>query len=258
MSESISLANTSFLHDSNALASTLPPLSTSTKNQLNGYYLPDFRNSKVFYRVNDLPPDLNDLDAPGWKDAPRLKKLLKMNNIGKKKSTYYSFPLCLIRTAVTLEDRMTMINYWLNLSKEKQQSHRKRFAMHFLHPTISASPVALRSSAAGAALAAKQREPFKLITTLDNVDLQLGFVQQSESGRQLEKLKQIRTKVSDETKSEDQFGDRIFDRHLKSLVKRTNAFLKTTQKTESTQLASSAEVALVIKLNMKDYKLEKG
>ena len=173
----------------------------------------------MFYLVSHLPPDLNDLDAPGWRDTTRLKNLFKLNNTSKKKVTYYYFLQCPIRAAVTLDDHMTMINYWLNLSKEKQQSHRKRFAMHFLHPTISASPVALRSSAAGAALAAKQREPFKLITTLDNVDLQLGFVQQSESGRQLEKLKQIRTKVSDETKSEDQFGDRIFYHHLKSFKK---------------------------------------
>ena len=78
---------------------------------------------------------------------------------------------------MTLDDRMTMINYWLNLSKEKQQSHRKRFAVHFLHPTISASPVALCSSATGASLAANQGDAFKLITTLNNADLQSGFVQ---------------------------------------------------------------------------------
>ena len=35
-------------------------------------------------------------------------------------------------------------------------------------------------------------------------------------------------------------------------------FLKVTQKAESSQLPSSAEVSLVIKLNMKDYKLNNG
>jgi hypothetical protein len=96
-------------------ASNIPFLSSSK-----------MRKVTLMYAIDTLPEDLQDANAPGWKDGPKLLELFKLPvgtvRNGKvcrmPKKVPRRFPQCLLLDAKTVADKMRVVSWWLSLEKE--------------------------------------------------------------------------------------------------------------------------------------------
>jgi hypothetical protein len=143
---------------------------------------------EVFVTVADTPLVLHDINASEWKKNDFLKDVFKKPSACLSKRSVvleqqktnllqlHLFFLSAFFLAKTLNDRLVIINWWLNQSKEQQQEHSKNFKVTFSHPTKSASPLPLRLSARGAAIAEARGIATKIISILDNQQLKEAHV----------------------------------------------------------------------------------
>jgi hypothetical protein len=114
----------------------LPPSGVDLK------FLKVERNHIIFHA--DVPLILHNLDALEWKDTQYLKRTFKTPPTSRQwnpQQTPYSFPCCLLEfgPAVSLlPDKIIVINWWLNLTKEQQKATWEMLKVYFLRPTVSA------------------------------------------------------------------------------------------------------------------------
>jgi hypothetical protein len=150
----------------------IPPI--STLSHLN-YDITAKEGDKfeVFMTEADTPLVLRDIDASEWKKNDFLKDTFKKPSarLSKKRrvagakdklvTTPLVFPQCLLLGAKTLKDRLVVVNWWLNQSKEQQQE---------------ASPLPLRLNARGSAIAEERGIAPKIVSILDNQQLKEAHV----------------------------------------------------------------------------------
>ena len=100
------------------------------------------RDHTVFH--SSVPPALGDLKAPEWKKAAVLKSTFTKPATGKQRKRQQSplrFPFCLLvfgPAATSLQERLIVINWWLNLTKEEQDAVWKKLNKYFCAPNVSA------------------------------------------------------------------------------------------------------------------------
>ena len=89
---------------------------------------------RAMYSVRDVPAQLRDLKAPEWKQPAALRDKYfpykeadgTQKTKRARKNDILKFPICILLTAKCLGDRVTLVNWWLSLSKEDQQDIHDR------------------------------------------------------------------------------------------------------------------------------------
>lgn len=103
----------------------------------------DVKRDHVVY-WDALPQELQDLNAPKWKRASFLKKSFTTPPTGHQTTRQKSplkFPFCLLTfgpAATCVRERLIVVNWWLNLSKDEQEAVWESVRRLFFHPTVSA------------------------------------------------------------------------------------------------------------------------
>ena len=115
----------------------LPPFSPATLASLqkcpNWRKLFHLRNLKDLYTERDVPVHLKDTI---WANSTLLQKTFpRKDKDGKqhKSRVFHCFPRCMLERCQSLRDRMIVINFWLNLSKEHQKHYTAIYQTEFVH-----------------------------------------------------------------------------------------------------------------------------
>jgi len=126
----------------------------------------DYDKARVVFTLEDIPPELQDYNSEKWNDKQLLKDTFKHFKgtfattntttaaavAGGKTTTVapkfqkskHILPTCLILEATTMHDRLCVLNWWQNLSFEKQKEIiRQELPMKYLRYTVSAEPLVL-------------------------------------------------------------------------------------------------------------------
>ena len=128
------------------------------------YRLTGLRSFIVLHTLDDVPQELKNLDSPAWKDSALLRDTFKKPSSRTRQRPQKSettFPACLLSGAKTL----------LALTHEQHTHHKSQFGRFFKRPTKSASPIALRTSAAGAAVAQERGMATRAVSIFDSVGM---------------------------------------------------------------------------------------
>jgi hypothetical protein len=193
-------------------------------------------------------------DAPLSKKAAPKKKQ-KIPSQPKMKMLDVVFPPCLILGAKNLHDRLFVLNWWANLSKAQQATHRKNFGIYFQHPTISSSPAALRQSAVGAALADKENLPARVVSILESRTKIDTFLESTYSKRTFDGTKKSRRRKKEIPNTEGEVFDRHYSSSKEQLEKKTRELCETTIIPPG--MTSSIEVVSILKTK-EPYKNGRG
>jgi hypothetical protein len=122
-----------------------PPLSA----KCNLHYSIDFRPVPALHTLENLPSNLESFHSDHWTNALLLQTTLKTRgNTNKWKKVEFVFPQCLLLAAITLQDRLNIINWWCTLSMEQMKHHKNQFSEIFRYPTVSAERKPRRAIAA--------------------------------------------------------------------------------------------------------------
>ncbi|CAB9507255.1 expressed unknown protein [Seminavis robusta] len=80
------------------------------------------RRGWIHHLLHELPDDLQDLESEQWKDGKYLLKTFMVYNRKSERLTKakIQIPHCLLFSAKTIQDRLTVVNFWLSNTKEKQ------------------------------------------------------------------------------------------------------------------------------------------
>jgi hypothetical protein len=125
---------------------TLPPVSAQAKIGRELLHVPRGRGMKVLYDRDDVPDDLRcfiptqDFSSPDdkWGQPEYLKQIFKRPSpTGRLSSKYRIIPPCLLLLCKTLEDRLIVINWWIQLTDEERKNYAKRYLTEFEHPNTS-------------------------------------------------------------------------------------------------------------------------
>ena len=108
-----------------------------------------------------------------------------------------------------------MINWRLAQTRQQQDHHKKQFGLFFKRPTKSASQVALRTGAAGAALAEQRGIPHRAVSIFDSARIKQAHVATTSSARTHEILKQ--REVGTRSSTSEQVLDKTTRRGIDTL-----------------------------------------
>ena len=98
---------------------------------------------KVFYGENDLDEFMKSIKDNFWQDSNDLRAKFKIPpgtlSTRQKKARLVDsvFPYCLVQSAQTLRERLIVINWWLNLSKDEQKAKKAFLKEKFERPGAS-------------------------------------------------------------------------------------------------------------------------
>ena len=233
------------------LGETLPQI--SAHSNLN-YRLTGLRNAKVIHTCAAVPPELRTLDSALWKNGAFLQNTFKKpskrvgrNNERLWKKCEQVFPPCLLLGATTLRDRLIVVNWWISLDKDAMTEHKSKFSEVFSRPTVSASPLGHRTSAAAAARAEQQGVPFKLTTILDDVAMKQKHLESTSSKRTLNN-RSIYRKQEDPPLTDKQVWDRTSREVQENLQKYTARFLSATKPPDDISLSAKVEFVTAIRV----------
>lgn len=117
----------------------LPPSGIDSK-----YLKVERTEMTTFWAEVTTPAVLHDLDAQEWRNSRFLKKTFTKPPTGrarKPQQTSRVFPFCLLvfgPAKASLHERLIVVNYWLNLTKKKQDNKWKEISRLFARPNKSA------------------------------------------------------------------------------------------------------------------------
>jgi len=102
------------------------------------------RDMKVLLTADDVPLHMHDLSDIAWCNAGHLKNIFKIpagtfNRQVKSRPSKLIFPYCLLVMSKTLNDRLIVVNWWLQLSHEQQKQRWAVFKEKFCQPRTSAT-----------------------------------------------------------------------------------------------------------------------
>lgn len=138
----------------------LPPPKQQTIAALNGFELDNMSDCKVIYTGEDVPGNLQAMDSLSWKDSKYLKKTFKrlVENDGEFKcwkEVNRRFPGALLFAAYHMTDRLILINWWIQQSKEELKKADVTLYCLFVRPSVSASPLKIDKSVVDAVVRQK-------------------------------------------------------------------------------------------------------
>jgi len=95
---------------------------------------------KAYHCVHTLPRDLSSLESPQWQNGTYLKEIFTIPspsqaNPSKTRKVQNNILRCLLAAAKMLEDRLVVVNAWLNQPLSEQQRWVKELKRFYLCPS---------------------------------------------------------------------------------------------------------------------------
>jgi hypothetical protein len=226
------------------------------------YRLDGYRDCRVYYTLLDVPQELREIESPFWRMSKFLKKTFRVTNVSPltnrrfKKEVGLVFPVCLLFGALTLTDRLIVVNWWIHQSKSKMSFHTERLKKFFRCPTKSAELLPLMTSAAGAAEASRRNIRPKAVSPFDSQELRNVFGASTRSNQIIENTRRAKRRDDSEpgAHTSAQMDDQSTRRGIDLLGKRALTLLKRTKNVN--RLDENVEIAVVVqqKIRMRTSK----
>jgi hypothetical protein len=201
------------------------------------------------------------MESPFWRNTKFLKKTFKATTVRDrriyKKQVGLVFPVCLLFGALTLTDRLIVVNWWVNQPKERMSFHTERFKKFFRTPSKNAELLPLMTSAAGAAEALCRNITPNAACPFDSHALRTTFAASTRSSQIVENTKKSkRRSVSEPAARSSQMDDRCTRRSIEALGKRALSLLKCTENIHG--LDETVEIAVLVKQKVRMRTSKRG
>ena len=167
----------------------------------------------------------------------------------KVKKIGINFPQCLLKGAKTLDDRLTVVDWWIQQTDAKKNEHKKAFAREYFHPTIDDTRRSLRIDSRGARRAEQENIQPRAVSRFDSEEVKRNYLKNTASGVTYENKKKEKRKSTEQVGSLGQLDDGHARRAVLSLEKKFREVCIKTAVDEDIDLNGGGyEVVLVSRL----------